>query len=800
MNSIRDIAEAMPMRNALVELQQACDSLATSWISSDVLSNVLTTVSINAASSSPSTSLKRKRNTLESDRPAGSSQLSAIVIDESAQQTKPLSYKGLRHAPIEIEPEQPSDKQPRVTEAKLTTQSTTPERVPVAASVIDRPDSDEPGSLISDTSTYSDISISTASSTGDSPSRVAGETKRAHKVSSGALHISPPEKVDSTSETVQTSLLQPDTSKHANVKPASLSTCATCGAHFGVIDATSQKTTDRAAPDSEGSLLDLHASSIEAHRARYRILMSTGRLRSDSEEPSVSALHKDIFWSCHIRTTFRDIIVIPDDDIEASLEQDLYVQLFERVIDDAKKLNPKHRADPEFSEMLQLFDFVSGMRTEFAASHAAYQRDDDLHSRIEDELEALTTEMHTAHVDSLPVATEKTLRDVDIGNMRVDLLQPLIAASAAVSLGSPNPMPADADYIRVNAADASELFATRLPDRPLVILPDTAISGRAEDLQKQSFLSRLRAATEHREVENQHTQALAGKSNDESAPVDMTALVPAKIVLDQFEKGQRLPMTRERHPYNLLSLSGEMVPRSAPNVLHNSQHCLLQDAVRHIKNEQFSKIGMQLTPVAKAAHEYVPILSNAKQRKSAIVRDRLIDLESSLTFALLGERGALSAWHMDILNGTTVTCQFGIKIWFMVFKPRDEDIEQFKKYGELWQPPEDKYKVKYIPLFAGETLIMPPGLKAIHAPLTLTDCGMTGSMLWSRPTIAKTLENIAMLSENRNATNESVPGQLLDPGLRILRDMIAKDPADFGDPDMAAIDDYIARIKKAAKA
>jgi hypothetical protein len=136
--------------------------------------------------------------------------------------------------------------------------------------------------------------------------------------------------------------------------------------------------------------------------------------------------------------------------------------------------------------------------------------------------------------------------------------------------------------------------------------------------------------------------------------------------------------------------------------------------------------------------------------------DWLVDLESCLRFALMAERGAPTLSHLDILNGTWVTCLSGAQFWCAYqgeFGP-DESVE-FAEQGMLWKPVEASVKGVY--LEPGDILPMLPGVPVVHSVLTVDDCIMAGGMFWSFDRIGAIMENLQYTMGNANVTNEHVP-------------------------------------------
>ncbi|KFX86361.1 hypothetical protein V490_09107, partial [Pseudogymnoascus sp. VKM F-3557] len=149
-----------------------------------------------------------------------------------------------------------------------------------------------------------------------------------------------------------------------------------------------------------------------------------------------------------------------------------------------------------------------------------------------------------------------------------------------------------------------------------------------------------------------------------------------------------------------------------------------------------------------------------------------VDIQKCLEFSIAAQRGAVSGWHMD-QNGVTTfltlernTCNSEpgdeVKYWPVIATDHyrvDEQgilLDEFKKYGEQWRPTLQG-KIPIIALVCGDTLIQPPG--TIHAPITLTNCKMTGGMAWREQDLKQSLEKWLFLGDNEGCTNEPLPQQ-----------------------------------------
>jgi len=170
----------------------------------------------------------------------------------------------------------------------------------------------------------------------------------------------------------------------------------------------------------------------------------------------------------------------------------------------------------------------------------------------------------------------------------------------------------------------------------------------------------------------------------------------------------------------------------------------------------------------------LPATNAGKTKRAPTVFGREIDLQSCLTFGLFAQRGSFSGWHVDVLNGTYVTCIAGLKAWFIHQHPLTKaEKVAFARDGQRWRP--HPSRVKLILLRPGDTLYMPAGELVPHAPVTVTDCLMRGGMLWDTLRMRDILSNIAWITENNDVTNESIPAQLA-PCWHELEDLVYNQP------------------------
>ena len=215
-------------------------------------------------------------------------------------------------------------------------------------------------------------------------------------------------------------------------------------------------------------------------------------------------------------------------------------------------------------------------------------------------------------------------------------------------------------------------------------------------------------------------------------------------IMQQFRERRHDPNLRNlqhKTPKNILSLTSEIVADvNTPEAVKTMQCNLLALLCQRLRaNFRATK---NLATAGKAKTE----------------PDHLVDLESCLRFALLAERRALILSHLDILNGTWVTCLTGIKFWFVYQGLLDERIQScFAEDGPEWQP--ERGSFKGILLEPGDTLIMLPGRLIVHSVWTLDDCLMAGGMMWSIKSIGKIMNNLEYIMSNPRVTNEHIPRQ-----------------------------------------
>jgi hypothetical protein len=165
--------------------------------------------------------------------------------------------------------------------------------------------------------------------------------------------------------------------------------------------------------------------------------------------------------------------------------------------------------------------------------------------------------------------------------------------------------------------------------------------------------------------------------------------------------------------YNLLNLSGDKMKSFSdrPLALYMIGMTLLRD-ILDMAEGQYDRDHTQ---------EGIGKTTMKDRKKKTTAEDiQHVDLESCLKFVLYGERGVISGYHADVLNGTYVVVVSGYKLWFVPSRRLTEPEETaFGLQGTNWQPPEDLFRA--VLLRPGDTLVMRPGYLIPHFVLTGED-------------------------------------------------------------------------------
>ncbi|KAF2108871.1 hypothetical protein BDV96DRAFT_586839 [Lophiotrema nucula] len=153
-----------------------------------------------------------------------------------------------------------------------------------------------------------------------------------------------------------------------------------------------------------------------------------------------------------------------------------------------------------------------------------------------------------------------------------------------------------------------------------------------------------------------------------------------------------------------------------------------------------------------------------------------VDVASCTSFSILGLAGAFSGPHLDSLCGTWMRNLAGAKFWMII---PQEDMESqwdtFAMSGWNWVP---NGKQRLLLLEQDDVLLLPPGLRVVHAVHSPVNCLMEGGMLWDELNIVQTLESIRWICKNQATTNEAIAYQLPDI-IRELEKLVKEQPNRF---------------------
>ncbi|KAF4459645.1 hypothetical protein FALBO_13596 [Fusarium albosuccineum] len=208
----------------------------------------------------------------------------------------------------------------------------------------------------------------------------------------------------------------------------------------------------------------------------------------------------------------------------------------------------------------------------------------------------------------------------------------------------------------------------------------------------------------------------------------------------------------------------ERMPSSkAINMFRGRQKGELQEGQNHplnFLNLSRVKDNVVLTFLANRKDFKILELSREENGKREF-RPESIDLDESTSFHLLASRGAVHLPHVDHHGVyTTVFNEEGHKLWLMWPGLGLDGLKEWRSTGQV---PRNGIPI-YIP--PGYTLIQPPG--TLHAPITITDCLMTGTMHWHSSQLLDILRYTKAEIEDPEMTNEPFSRQFIKKMTMIL--------------------------------
>jgi len=169
--------------------------------------------------------------------------------------------------------------------------------------------------------------------------------------------------------------------------------------------------------------------------------------------------------------------------------------------------------------------------------------------------------------------------------------------------------------------------------------------------------------------------------------------------------------------------------------VHHGRFQLLQDLAEGTLLG--GKVGKSLSAdVVETELEFSDDTGKVKTRN---VTSHACDIWSSIKFALLSQEGAYSGPHIATPGGTYVRCFFGVKLWFFHNEcdMNKDDWDGLQASGYRWQPND---KAHFAVLEEDDVLLMPPGIRMVHAVSTLESAYCEGGMFWDDQNIIQSLD------------------------------------------------------------
>ncbi|KAK4906466.1 hypothetical protein LTR49_024393 [Elasticomyces elasticus] len=135
-----------------------------------------------------------------------------------------------------------------------------------------------------------------------------------------------------------------------------------------------------------------------------------------------------------------------------------------------------------------------------------------------------------------------------------------------------------------------------------------------------------------------------------------------------------------------------------------------------------------------------------------------VDSSWHVGFNNLALSGAFSGPEVNALCGIWLRNLEGIKYWMIISEASmASEWEAFKDKGDEWLP---GGRERLIVLEKDDVLLVPPGLRVVHAVHSPVTCLTEGGMLWDEVSILETLRTIAWTRESGVMTNEDMSHRL----------------------------------------
>ena len=236
-----------------------------------------------------------------------------------------------------------------------------------------------------------------------------------------------------------------------------------------------------------------------------------------------------------------------------------------------------------------------------------------------------------------------------------------IGTPADSLLGSGSAALQDTDVWYLTSQEFAALTNRREPIRKCIVIRESW-ADVADDGKIDNFLRILTAYFSPTTVE---VQDLSGR---EKHPKCVRCTQYAQDILASLNNETSL--SKNNPPLNLLNLKAKPI--------------LGRDVFAEIISEHFTRFKLldvicqraestaKVMTLNTAKPDHLPATNAGKAKRAPAVFGREIDLQSCLTFGLFAQRGSFSGWHVDVLNGTYVSCIAGLKAWFIHQHPLTE--------------------------------------------------------------------------------------------------------------------------------
>ncbi|KFY31683.1 hypothetical protein V493_00893 [Pseudogymnoascus sp. VKM F-4281 (FW-2241)] len=329
----------------------------------------------------------------------------------------------------------------------------------------------------------------------------------------------------------------------------------------------------------------------------------------------------------------------------------------------------------------------------------------------------------------------------------------------------------DADILLLTEAEHA-IWAANNNDPKLVVIRDQEFIKRRPAQTTQDWLKEMDVDVDLSPRPIKIDVQLLGKDANEMS-VENMAMQDALTLWKNADTSPEI--CREFPPVNFLNISNPRFTCWPEGI--TKHYGLLRQAVGYCESVKYSQNRNTEINIGKPTSlPYSPV-----------------DIQKCAEFSIAAQRGAVSGWHMD-QNGVTTFLTLesnkpkskpGDEVKYWPFFPMDHyGVEEqgifrdeFKKYGEQWRPMLRGSKIPVIALVRGDTLVQPPG--TIHAPITLTNCKLTGGMAWRERDMKRSMEEWLFLADNEGCTNEPLPQQTSEI-INYLQPRVRFEPEKFG--------------------